>query len=344
MAARRERISVVDLHAAGDISRIVTAGIRPLPGGSLHESARFLETEADGLRRLLLSEPHGRPDMSVNLIVPPREPGARAGHIIMEAMGYPDFSGSNTICTATALAEANGAGLADGVSEFVLEAPAGPTRVAVEARDSRAVAVTYEAGPAYVAGMACRADVPDHGSVVFDLVWSGVLYAVVDAVAIGIPLERGSAPALTDFARRFLDIARPASEVRHPNYGATGPLSFVLFTGRLESAEAGMYQRRAVVYTHPDVLCRGPTGTGTSAQLALLAADGVIEPGVRLRVISPLGGSFVGELLGEAKVGNLTGVRTAVTGRAWTLAHSEVVVDLSDPLIEDAGLSGILAG
>ncbi|RDD62456.1 proline racemase family protein [Ferruginivarius sediminum] len=340
--ARRASLSVIDLHAAGDVSRVVTSGIRTLPGDSLLEAARFLEYRADGLRRLLLSEPHGRPEMSANLIVPPRDPRARAGHIIMETMGYPGFSGSNTICTATALAEAGNGGPADGANEFELEAPVGTTRVTVQACSGRAVGVTYEAGPAYVARMACRADVAEHGSVVFDLVWSGVLYAVVDAAALGLALDRESVPALKEFARRFLQAARPAAGVPHTVHGQAGPLSFVLLTGRLEPGEDGVYQRDAAVYVRPDVIRRSPTGTGTSAQLALLAADGVMEAGARLRTVSPFGGTFTGELLGDTSVGNHPAVLTAITGRAWTLARSEIVVDLADPLIEDAGLSAIL--
>jgi proline racemase len=340
--ARRGSLSVIDLHAAGDVSRVVTSGIRTPPGDSLLEAARFLEHRADGLRRLLLSEPHGRPEMSANLIVTPRDPSARAGHIVMEAMGYPGFSGSNTICTATALAEADNGGLVEGANEFGLEAPAGTTRVNVQVCSGRAVGVTYESGPAYVARMACRADVAEHGSVVFDLVWSGVLYAVVDAAALGFALDRESVPALAAFGRRFLQAARLGVDVSQLVRGQAGPLSFVLLTGRLRACEDSAFQRRAAVYVHPDVICRGPTGTGTSAQLALLAADGVMEAGARLRTVSPFGGTFTGELLGDTSVGNHPAVRTAITGRAWTLARSEIVVDLADPLIEDAGLSAIL--
>lgn len=100
----RERVlELIDTHSGGDVSRIVTSGIEPLPGRSVLEKARYLEKEGDGLRRLLLSEPYGDPAMSVNLIVEPSHPEAVAGYIIMEAMGYPMYSGSNTICTATAL-------------------------------------------------------------------------------------------------------------------------------------------------------------------------------------------------------------------------------------------------
>src|SRR5699024_6582753 len=100
---RRERaLELIDTQSGGDVSRVVTAGIEPLPGRTALEKARYLHAEGDGLRRLLLSEPYGDPAMSADLIVEPGEPAARAGDIIMEAMGYPMYSGSNTICVATA--------------------------------------------------------------------------------------------------------------------------------------------------------------------------------------------------------------------------------------------------
>ena len=123
---RRERsIELIDTQSGGDVSRIVTSGIRALPGASVLEQARWLQREGDGLRRLLLSEPYGDPAMSVDLIVEPGHPEAEAGYIIMEAMGYPMYSGSNTLCVATALLESGIIEMTGGEQRIVLESPAG---------------------------------------------------------------------------------------------------------------------------------------------------------------------------------------------------------------------------
>lgn len=96
-------LQLIDLHAGGDVSRIVTGGIDPLPGNTVREKMEYLREDADGLRQLLLSEPYGIPEMSVDLLVPASDLEAEVGYIIMEVMGYPIYSGSNTICTATAV-------------------------------------------------------------------------------------------------------------------------------------------------------------------------------------------------------------------------------------------------
>lgn len=80
-------IQLIDTHAGGDVSRIVTGGIDTLPGDSVRAQMEYLRDHADGLRKLLLEEPYGIPEMSVDLLVPPSSSQAAAGYIIMEVMG-----------------------------------------------------------------------------------------------------------------------------------------------------------------------------------------------------------------------------------------------------------------
>ena len=118
-------IQLMDTHAGGDFSRIVTGGIDLLPGDTVRAQMEYLRDDADGLRKLLLEEPYGIPEMSVDLLVPATDPRAAAGYIIMEVMGYPIYSGSNTICTATAVLEAGIVPKQEGKQHFMLESPAG---------------------------------------------------------------------------------------------------------------------------------------------------------------------------------------------------------------------------
>ena len=78
-----------------------------MPGATMMDKVRHLERHDDELRRLLMFEPRGSPAMMADLIVPPCDPTAAAGLVIMEQTEYPAMSGHNTICTATALLESN---------------------------------------------------------------------------------------------------------------------------------------------------------------------------------------------------------------------------------------------
>ena len=340
---RRERsLELIDAQSGGDVSRVVTAGIEPLPGISVLEKARFLEREGDGLRRLLLSEPYGDPAMSVDLLVEPGHPEAQAGYIIMEAMGYPLYSGSNTLCVATVLLESGMLPMADGPQQLVLESPAGLARITAVTADGRVESVTTQGEPAYVAERGLSVDVPEYGPVGFDLVWSGAYYAMIDAAAHGFALTADEQIALSAFGDAFVRTARPGLRQEHPSLGDLGPLPFVHVMGPVEVTADGRRVSRSATYVHPGVICRSPTGTGTSARLALMAGQGDLAPGDTLETISPRGNRFVGTVLEETMVGDFPAWNSTITGSARLMARSRVTVDLDDPLVDASDLEQLL--
>lgn len=340
---RMRRIELVDTHAGGDVSRIVLGGVASLPGRSVREQQQYLEGHADGLRRLLLNEPYGDPAMSVNLVVPPCDARAQAGYIIMEAMGYPMYSGSNTICTATAVLQGGYIPMLEGEQKLTLESPAGLARITAFNQEGKVLSITTQGEPAYVAQTGLVADVPHYGRVSYDLVWSGAFFAMVDAGALGFRLVREEETALAAFGYDFVESVRPELVAEHPDLGDVGPLPFVHFMGPLAEVDQEGFRSPSATYVHPGVMCRSPTGTGTSARLAMMYSKNQVRDGQWLDTVSPRGSVFRGTVLGEARVGSMPAVDSHITGRARTLAHSEILVDLDDPLVEDRGLSVILA-
>lgn len=340
---RLRRIELIDTHSGGDVSRIVLSGVGALPGDTVREQMRYLEAHGDGLRRLLLSEPYGDPHMSVNLVIPPCHPEAEAGYIIMEAMGYPMYSGSNTICTVTAVLESGRLPMREGSQEVVLESPAGLSRITAQCRNGYVASVTTQGEPAYVAERGSSVDVPLYGTVSYDIVWSGCFYALVDAHKAGFSLSRDEEVALAAFGDAFIRATRPQFAQEHPGMGDEGALAFVHLMGPVEAVGTEGFRSRSATYVHPGVICRSPTGTGTSARLALMADRGEIHEGQWLDTVSPRNSEFRGTVLGETRVGERRALHSHITGRARTLAHSRIVIDLDDPLVEDGGLSAILS-
>jgi trans-L-3-hydroxyproline dehydratase len=340
---RIRSLELIDTQAGGDVSRIVLGGVAELPGDTVLAKARYLEREGDGLRRLLLSEPYGDPAMSVNLVLPPSHPEAEAGYIIMEAMGYPLYSGSNTICTATAVLQSGHVPMPqDGTRSLTLESPAGLARVTAECRDGWVTSVTTQGEPAYVAARGLTIDVPRYGEVTYDVVWSGAFYALVDAPPLGFELVREEEIALAAFGDEFVRAVRPEFVESHPDLGDVGPLPFVHFAGPLERVEADGFRSRSATYVHPGVICRSPTGTGTSARLARMWERDLVHEGQWLDTVSPRGTSFRGTVMGPATVGTYPALHTNITGRAWTLSHSQMVIDLDDPMVDESDLEHLL--
>ena len=339
---RSRTLGLVDMQSGGDVSRIVYSGVENIPGDTVLAKMRYLQNYGDGLRRLLLSEPYGDPAMSVDLIVKPSHPEAEAGYIIMEAMGYPLYSGSNTICTATAVLQSGIVPMQEGEQHLVLESPAGLARVSVVNADGRVQRVTTQGEPAYVAARNLEVTMPRGDKVRYDVVWSGAFFAMVDAREHGFELVREEAVALAAFGDAFIRAVREQFNEEHPELGDVGPVPFAHFMGPVEKVAEDGYRARSATYVHPGVICRSPTGTGTSARLALMAEDGQIRHGQWLETVSPRDSSFVGTCLGATRVGDKRAVDSTITGRAWTLSHSHLSVDLDDPLVDITDLEHLL--
>ena len=332
----RRHLTLLDAHYGGDVSRVVMAGAFHVPGRTAREKRDWLQEHGDGLRRLLLYPPYGDPSMCVNLIVDAATPEAPFGYVIMEAMGYPHFSGSNSICVVTALLETGRIPLGPpGDQEVLLEAPVGPVRAVAHHDGSEVHGVTLDADPAWVVERGLRAELPSYGEVTFDLVWSGCFYAVVDADAHGFAISAAERSVMASFANELCLTATHDLDLVHPTLGDTGPLSFVAFAGNLRSSlENGATEAGAATYVHPGVVCACPTGTGTAARLALLQDDGLMGEGDELVTVSPTGSRMTGRILGTQDAHGHTALRATVSGRAFTLGRLELVVNREDELVD----------
>lgn len=276
-------LQLLDTHAGGDVSRIVTGGIDPLPGRTVREQMAYLRDDADGVRRLLLAEPYGIPEMSVDLLVPATDPRAAAGYIIMEVMGYPIYSGSNTICTATAVLDAGWVPKREGRQRFMLESPAGLVQIEAVVRDGVVEAVTCGGLPSYIHTHRAHIEVPDLGRVTYSVAYSGGFYALVDAAELGFDLTLDEERALARTAHAIVEAIQAEQGFSHYTLGDVGPLPFLHFMGPEERVAEGYVRSRSATYVHPGVICRSTTGTGTSARLALMNHEGRIRPAIAWR-------------------------------------------------------------
>ncbi|MDA3919479.1 MAG: proline racemase family protein [Salinisphaera sp.] len=343
---RQLSLQLMDTHAGGDVSRIVTGGVKPLPGATVRAQMEYLRDEADDLRRLLLEEPNGIPEMSVDLLVPASDERAVAGYIIMEVMGYPIYSGSNTICTATAVLEAGIVEKREGTQRFMLEAPAGLVQIEAQVVNGVVEAITCEGLPSYIDTYQASVSVPGLGDITYSIAYSGGFYALVDAGELGFELVASEERQLADTAHQIVEAIRASRQFSHYSLGDVGPLPFLHFMGPEETVEPGFYRSRSATYVHPGVICRSTTGTGTSARLALMNHEKRIEPGDRLETVSLRNTRFIGEFTGRARMENDTGdvdvVNNTITGRSYVIAHSEIIANSEDPIVAHLQLDAVL--
>src|SRR3546814_9323888 len=117
-------IHIVGCHAEGEVGDVIVGGVAPPPGATLWEQSRWVARDGR-LRNLVLNEPRGGVFRHVNLLVPPKDPRACMGFIIMEPADTPPMSGSNSLCVATVLLATGIVPMTEPVTHLLLEAPGG---------------------------------------------------------------------------------------------------------------------------------------------------------------------------------------------------------------------------
>jgi proline racemase len=323
-------VTVVGVHTEGELNEVITGGVLDVPGRTMFEKARFLETSGDDLRQFLLHEPRGKVTQCVNLILPSSHPEAVAGFVIMESASYPPMSGSNTICTATALLSTGMVPMQEPVTELTLEAPGGLIKVIANCSGGRCESVMFRNVPCFVIGLDVPIEVEDLGTLRVDAAYGGMMYVLADAKALGFALEPSEARDLVEVGERIKAAAAEQIPAVHPENPGIHTINQTLFAGPLERRKDGLHARNTVVVS-PGRLDRSPCGTGTSARLAVMHARGEIKPGETFMHHSIIGTTFRGCIEDVVEFGGRRGIVPSITGRAWITAFHQYVLDPSDP-------------
>ena len=322
-------IHIVSCHAEGEVGDVIVGGAPPPPGATLWEQSRFVA--ADGwLRDVVLNEPRGGVFRHVNLLVPPKDPAASMGFIVMEPADTPPMSGSNAICVATVLLETGIVPMAESETRFVLEAPGGSVEVVASCRDGKAETVRIRNVPSFADRLDAPLEVEGLGTLKVDTAYGGDSYAIADAHALGFALSPDEA---RDLAEAGMHIARAANEqigFRHPEQVDWAHISFCQFAAPLEYREGVAHGRNAVAI-RPGKIDRSPCGTGCSARLAVLHAKGVLGAGDRFVGVSLIDSRFDCRIERETTVGGRPAILPSLAGRAWITGTHQVTVDPDDP-------------
>ncbi|MEX0165755.1 4-hydroxyproline epimerase [Pseudomonas brassicacearum] len=302
-----KRITVIDSHTGGEPTRLVTDGFPDLGQGSMAERKQRLATEHDAWRTACVLEPRGSDVLVGALLCEPVDPSACAGVIFFNNSGYLGMCGHGTIGLVASLAHLGRIG--PGVHS--IETPVGTVQATLH--EDRSVSVRNV--PAYRYRKALTLEVPGIGQVVGDVAWGGNWFFLIadhgqrvagdnlDALtaytyAVQQALEqqgfRGEDGGLIDHIELFAD--DPQADSRN----------FVLCPGKAYD--------------------RSPCGTGTSAKLACLAADGKLQPGQIWRQASVIGSEFEGsyEHSGDRIV-------PTIRGRAYISAETTLIIEADDP-------------
>lgn len=346
-------LMAVDLHAAGEPGRVILGGIGDVPGNSMFEKRKHFEQHLDGVRKLMLREPRGYPALCCNVVLPPTDRRAAAGFVIMEQTEYPPMSGSNIICTATALLETGSITPVEPTTEFMLETPAGLVGIVARVEAGRTMSITFENVPAFAVHLDAPIEVPQLGTISVDVAYGGMFYAIAQAEPLGFRISPDEGKDLVRVGEMIKAAAREQLPVTHPGNPEITGVSIMQFSGR--AANPGVARRNTVVVssgqfdwdrpaTWTGVLDRSPCGTGTCAQMAVMHAKGELPLNTDFVHEGILGTTFTGKLVGSTTVGPYQAVVPTITGSAYIYAISNYLLDPMDPFPEGFTVGDIWSG
>jgi 4-hydroxyproline epimerase len=317
-----QRVRIVDSHTGGEPTRLVLDG-GPELTGSLPERVVQLREQHDHFRSAVVNEPRGNDVMVGALLTPPTDPTCTTGVIFFNNVGYLNMCGHGTIGLIATLAWLGR--LAPG--EHRIETPVGV--VTTELLPSGEVSVRNIRAWRHAKGV--TVNVAGHGPVTGDVAWGGNWFYLVQDH--GQALDLAHAEALTDFTWRV----REALEREGITGEGGGHIDHIELFGPPQAAGA---DSRNFVLCPGKAYDRSPCGTGTSAKLACLAADGKLAPGQPWVQESITGSTFTGtytpldkgidEVSGEALSGGR--IEPTIRGRAYVNAEATLLLDPADPL------------
>ena len=322
-------IHTVSCHAEGEVGDVIVGGVAPPPGETLWEQSRWIAKDRT-LRDFMLNEPRGGVFRHVNLLVPPKNPSAQMGWIIMEPEDTPPMSGSNSICVSTVLLETGILPMQEPETRLTLEAPGGLIHAVASCRDGKVQHVTIHNVPSFVNKLDAKIEVAGFGSLTVDTAYGGDSFVIVSAEDLGLEIAPDEA---RDIAKTGIKITNAANEqlgFYHPENPGWRHISFCQITAPLFK-ENGIYVGRNAVAIQPGKLDRSPTGTGCSARLAVLKKRGLIKVGDPYIGESVIGSRFHCRLESLTRVGDMEAVIPSISGRAWITGSHQHMLDPGDP-------------
>lgn len=322
-------IHVVSCHAEGEVGDVIVGGVAPPPGSTLWEQSRFIARD-QGLRQFVLNEPRGGVFRHVNLLVPPKDPRAAMGWIIMEPEDTPPMSGSNSICVATVLLDSGILPMQEPQTRFALEAPGGLVEVVADCRAGKAERITVRNMPSFAARLDAPLEVPGLPTLTVDTAYGGDSFVILDPHALGFTLHPSEARALAETGLRITQAANEQLGFAHPLLPGWDHISFCQFAAPLQW-EDGVATGHNTVVIRPGKLDRSPTGTGCSARMAVLHARGVLRTGDRFIGRSIIGSEFHCRIEDTTTVGHLAAIVPSISGRAWITGTHQLMLDPADP-------------
>ena len=302
-----QTVRVVDSHTGGEPTRLVLEGGPDLGGGPLAERLQRFRAHFDAYRSAIVNEPRGSDPLVGALLVKPHRADCGLGVIFFNNVGYLGMCGHGTIGLIASLEHLGE--LAPGAVK--IDTPVG----AIEADLSVDGRISVDNVVSYRAAQRVAVEVPGIGKVTGDVAWGGNWFFLMSEHGQSIDLRH--VEALTDFTWRV------RAAINAQGYPLVDHIE--LFA----PAKVPDAHSRNFVLCPGKAYDRSPCGTGTSAKLACLAADGKLSEGEDWIQESLIGSTFVGRYRWRDR--SKGEIVPTITGTAHVTGESLLRLDPADP-------------
>jgi proline racemase len=319
-------IEILEVHCQGEIGKVIIGGAPAIPGATALEKMTHINTIDDSFRKFVTFEPRASVAMTMNLLFAPTRPDADAGFIVLQADRAHAMSGSNCICVVTALLESGRVKMIEPETVVRLDTPAGLVTARAQCRQGRCLSVSLDNVPAFVHALDVTIRTPKWGDISADIAFGGIFYAIVDVAQLGTAIDPDNARELAEAGIELKQLVGEQVKVRHPLLTGLDEVAYVMF--RSIEPDGAI---RTCTTLKPGRVDRSPCGTGSSANLAVLHARGLLKIGEVKTSRSIIGGEFLVEAIGETSVGTYKAVLPRITGQAWIYGQESLRVADDDP-------------
>ena len=302
-----KRLKIIDSHTAGEPTRIVISGGPDLGEGTVAERLDVLRQEFDQFRSAIVNEPRGSDVIVGAALLQPADPSCVAGVIFFNNVGYLGMCGHGTIGLVATLAYLGRIKPGD----HRIETPVGIVTATLHPTGEVSVANV----PSWRAKKQVTAQVPGIGPVTGDVAWGGNWFFLAEKD--GYDLSPANVAQLTDISWRIRQAINSQGFPEVDHIELFGPPTL-----------PGAHSRN-FVQCPGKAYDRSPCGTGTSAKLACLAADGKLAEGAAWVQESIIGSTFTARFRWLDRAAGK--VAPVISGQAFVNAEATFLLDERDP-------------
>ena len=318
---------VIDTHTEGEPTRIIFSGVPKLEGENVIEMRRDFITNYDWIRKTVLFEPRGHQEQFGAIILPSKV--ADYALIYMDTAGYLDMCGHATIGVSTALLELGMVKKKEPFVEISYETPAGIVKAKCRIENNELKEVSIVDVPSFHYGT-YELNYPGIGTITVDVAFGGNFYVMVDSKEIGVKVRLKNLKKLVPIALKLIELTNKEIEVEHPTRkGVYNEVKLAMIT---DEPETQIADGKNVVIWGRGSVDRSPCGTGSAARVATMYSKNKLSKGETYVHESIINTYFKIKVLDEIKVGHYRSIIPEITGRAFIVQISNLIVDSKDPL------------